>query len=464
LMAGVSLDDMLSSGASLVEDMVDSGEPILVVSHYDADGLSSASIFTMLLQQLKAPFHLKIVEQLYPSIVDEVGKLGYRNIVFLDLGSGYKTLLSNIPAEKILIIDHHLSLGDVKDIVEVNPHLAGIDASKEVSAAGVTYLVYKALGGAPEAAAHLALTGALGDRQDAGPKFSLVGINKTIVEEARKLELVEYKVGLRLFGVSQRPLVRALANTFDPYLPGLTGNEAACYDFLRKIGIKPTENGKLRMYSSLTPDEIKTLATELIKYLLSKGVPLKEAERIFGYIYLYTREAPGSPFHDLREYAYMLNALGRMDRYGTALAVNMGYRGRYLVRALDAMKEYKRVLSRLLRTIEEGRSLVERDGILLYILGEEGKPKLTGPLSSLLVSSAAAAKVKLVGVAAPVDDSHLKVSFRRVKEEVDIGSLLQKVSAKLNAYGGGHPAAGGILIEKGQVDSLVEALAENHEV
>ncbi len=454
------LGELLSRAAATVEDMVDEGE-VLVVSHYDADGLSSASVFITLLEDMGAPFHLRVVEQLYPRVVQEIDRLGYDNIVFLDMGSGYKPLLAKLRARRVLVVDHHLSLGDAGKVVELNPYLAGVDASREVSAAGTTYLLFKEI--LPERRGdviHLALTGALGDRQDSGPRFSLIGINGEIAEEARRLGLVEYKVGLRLFGVSQRPLVRALANTFDPFLPGLTGNEAACFDFLRKIGINPMEDGKLRMYTSLSPEEVKRLATELIKYLLSRGVPLREAERIFGYNYLYLREPPGSPFHDLREYAYVLNALGRMDSYGTAIAVNKGYRGRYLVRTLETLKAYKKILSRLMKMIEEGMGRVERDGILLYILGDEAPPKLTGPLSSILVSTVNGAKV--VGVAAPVDESHVKISLRRVNESLDIGGMLQEASQRLNAYGGGHPAAGGILIEKRKVQSLIEILVSGN--
>lgn len=454
------LQELLSKAAAAIEEMVEEGE-ILVISHYDADGLSSASIFASLLEEMGVPFHIRIVEQLYPGVIEDIDKLGYENIVFLDLGSGYKPLLAKLEARRILVIDHHLSLGNTDKIVELNPYLAGIDASKEVSAAGVTYLLFRELLHSRRSqVVHLAITGALGDRQDSGPRFSLIGLNGEIAEEAKSLGLIDYKVGLRLFGVSQRPLVRALANTFDPFLPGLTGNEAACFDFLRKIGINPMENGRLRMYTSLSPEEVKKLATGLIKYLLSRGVPLREAERIFGYNYLYLREPPGSPFHDLREYAYVLNALGRMESYGTAMAVNKGYRGKYLVRTLETLKTYKRLLSHLLKKIEEGAGRIEKDGILLYILGSDAPPKLTGPLSSLLVSTVNGAR--MVGVAAQVDESHVKVSLRRISEELDIGSMLQKASQKLNAYGGGHPAAGGILIEKKKVASLLELLVSDN--
>ncbi len=459
-MSADSLNDLLGEAADILREMFSEGE-VLVVSHYDADGLSAASIFTSLLEDMQVPFHLKIVEQLYPEILNEIGKLGYENVVFLDLGSGYKSLIAKMEAKRVLIVDHHLSLGDAPRVVELNPYLAGIDASKDISAAGTTYLLYRRLlPGKRDAVIHLAVTGALGDRQDAGPKFSLTGVNREIAEEAKGLGLLDFKVGLRLFGVSQRPLVRALANTYDPYLPGLTGNEAACYDFLRKIGIDPMEDGKLRKYTSLSPEEVKRLATGLIKYLLSKGVPLREAERIFGYIYLYLREPPGSPFHDLREYAYVLNALGRMESYGTALAVNKGFRGRYLVRTLEILRRYKKTLSRLLKAIEEGRGRVEKDGILLYLLGEEASPKLTGPLSSLLVSMADTG-TKLVGVAASVDGEHVKVSLRRINEDYDVGGALQKISERLSAYGGGHPAAGGILIKKEKVKDLLSLLVAN---
>ncbi len=460
-----SFDKALAEAGELVNNVATKGGNVRVVSHYDADGLSAASLFTKFLVERGVTFQVKFVEQIYPPLLDEIPFDEYDLSVFLDLGSGYKDqILSKIKKGSILIFDHHIPEKEVKrkDFVEINPYFFEIDASTQISAAGVVYLFYGKHSLSARELVHLAIVGALGDRQDVGPKFSLVGYNRDILSEAQSYGIVEEKIGLRLFGILYRPIVRALAYTMDPYIPGLSGNEAACFNFLKKIGIEPKDGDKLRDYKSLSQEEIKTLATELIKYLLMNGVPLQEAERIFGYNYYFLREVESSPLRDLREYAYIMNALGRLEYYETAIALNIGKRGAFLVRALDAVREYKRILSRILEKIRDNMDKLAKLGKNAVILDLQGlaSPKITGPISTILSTTLANRfkGAKIIGVMTDFDDKHVKISFRRLADSIDVGRYLKAVSQKLDCIGGGHPAAGGIFIEKKKIPELYKYL------
>ena len=456
------VSDQLEKGAEFLREGAKRGEPTLIVAHYDADGLSSASIIAKALEELNVEFHVTFVEQVYPDILAELPLKEYERLVFLDLGSGYKEYIKRALEARqppLLIIDHHLPSPDsMPNLVEVNPHLAGIDASSLSSSSTLAYLVARRIAPSVQAASCVAIAGALGDRLDNGEKFSLTGLNAEVVKEARELGYVEESIGLRLFGPKSRPLVAALAATIDPFIPGITGSESAAYEFLRRIGIEPKVKDELRPLGSLTKQEEALLATELIKHMLLSGASVREAQKIVGYNYYSAKEPPTSMLRDLREYAHVLNALGRMEQYATGIALGLGYRGRFVARAEDALRAYRRALARTLARVEAEWGELAREGTSAVIIFlEDLSPKLTGPLCSI-IAGVFAGKLrgkKLVGVAARFGEGKWKVSFRRLTEEVNLGELLRTIAKKLEGFGGGHPAAGGILISERNVERLL---------
>ena len=113
----------------------------------------------------------------------------------------------------VIILDHHIPEEiETKNICHVNPHLAGIDGSKEVSGAGVVYFFAKALNKKYEDLAHIALIGAVGDiQEDNGFKK----LNQDILDKAISLGKVTVEKGLRIFGAQTRALHKALEFYFN---------------------------------------------------------------------------------------------------------------------------------------------------------------------------------------------------------------------------------------------------------
>ncbi|AKG38996.1 hypothetical protein MA03_06715 [Infirmifilum uzonense] len=463
-MAGIQ--DLLSHALPFFEGIKREKSPVLVVSHYDADGLSSASILSWMLTRLDVPFQLVFVEQTYPDTLEELPFSNYKHVIFLDLGSGYKDFIKTFASNKqVLIVDHHVPAKSDgwEGLIEINPYLVGVDASTQTSSSSLSYSIVSRVLGDSVSLLPVAVAGALGDRLDVGEKFSLTGLNKEIVEKGKKLGVIEEFVSLRLFGIKKKTIVEAIASTLDPFIPGLSGNPSACIKFLESIGIQPRSGDSARLASSLSQEEIKLLASELIKYMISNGVNVKEAEKIFGYNYYLVPEPDASPLKDLREYAFVLNALGRLDHYGTAMALNLGFRGKYIVRVEESIKEYRRLLAKQLSRIFEKGEEIARHGkqCVIYFL-DENLPKLTGPLSSIIANDFSqkfkASHIKIIGIAAPTTGEKYKISFRRIDESIDLGNILQKLSRELGFMGGGHPAAGGALIDEKILDKLLEKI------
>ena len=454
------LKPLLRKGAAFLEEIPREGSAPLIVAHYDADGLAAASIIAYLFTSWGIDFHLTFIEQLYPDVFSELPLRDYSRVLFLDLGSGYKDLLANARVQSALVVDHHPPhpQQDFSGIVEVNPYLAGIDASAFSCAASVAFAVAMEADPSMKHLAHIAVVGALGDRMDNGDKFSLTGLNSDVLEIAKQEGIVEESIGLRLFGPKTRPIVTALAATMDPFIPGLSGSETAAYNFLRRIGIEPKEGNELRTLGSLTKEEEKLLATELVKHMVLSGVSVREAQKIVGYNYYLAKEPPNSMLKDLREYAYLLNALGRMEQYSTAVALNMGYKGKHLARAEETLKHYRRLLAKYISLVESEWHSVVKEGTAGAIAFLEGlPPKLTGSLCSVLSSimSGRLRGKKFLGVAARYGEGKWKISFRRLSDDVNLGDLLRSLASKVGGVGGGHPAAGGLLVDENAVEKLL---------
>lgn len=440
---------------------------VLVVTHYDADGLSSAAILAGFLQKIDVAFHIRVLEQLDEESIENIRGLDYDVVIFSDMGSSVRNILTErLRRSRIIIIDHHPVLGGEDrnrgHVYEYNPFLFGLDGSTIASASTIAYLFAKCLEKTCVNLAPLAIVGALGDRQDLGERYSLSGLNEIAVTDAVKNGLVKVEIGLRLFGLQTKPLVTCLENTMDPFLPGLTGNEGACLLFLKRIGVQPVEKSRPRTYSSLSEDEKRRLATELVKYLLSIGYSAKQAESIFGTLYYLVREDPVSPLYDAREYATLLNACGRLERYSLAIALGLGFRGKTLHKAVSEFMKYKKILSEAINRILSEEKYIRHFDHCVFVDARDLIPqKMAGSIASILSSSRMIVAGKPVIVVA--GKSKLKISVRkpwnalRRYKNLHLGEILAHATKEAGGFGGGHANAAGGLIPEEKLEEFVES-------
>lgn len=447
--------DEIERAAGTLSEILESGDPsVLLVSHYDADGLSAASLLEFALRRMGIFNQVKIVDQLTPEFLSKVLSLQYDVYVFTDLGSGIREWFRPRRDKLVFIIDHHKPVGSFgkNKPIEINPIEFGIDGSAEVSSSVLAYLFSRSLHRAVDRLLPVSLLGALGDRQDVGQRFSLTGINRMVLEEGKRKGMLIEEIGLRLFGAGSRPLVKSLAYTFDPFIPGISGDEAASLNFLKRIGVKPSDDGALRTLASLSPEETRRLVTELVKYMLERGLPVKEAERIFGTRYIISVEPKGSPLRDAREYSYMLNACGRLGYYGTGIGLCMGRRGAVLAKALEHGKEYRRILAKVFRALKSGWDSYAREfDYLVYVdLGDLVNERLTGAVASILASSRGVRSDKLVVLVGALSvDNRKKISARvlaRSTDQLHIGEIMSATAREVGGVGGGHLNAGGATV------------------
>ena len=109
---------------SFVEDFMTSldNKEAYIVSHFDTDGITSASIMIHTLKKLDKKFSLRIVKSLDEKFINEIPK--EKLILFLDLASGSLNHIEKANLNNVFIIDHHEITQKVPENVRIiNPHL-----------------------------------------------------------------------------------------------------------------------------------------------------------------------------------------------------------------------------------------------------------------------------------------------------------------------------------------------------
>lgn len=457
-----ALLDSASKAAKLILEYVEKGGVIHVATHLDADGLAAAGIIGKALARLGASFRIRthhwVDEDMLKEIVDDNPAL----TIFTDLGSGYLDLLREKLSDcAVVILDHHKPAAETPpNFVHVNPHLHGIDGSRDLSGAGVVYLVAKALGEENVDSACVAVVGSLGDMQDKYAQRALGGVNKRIVEEAVDAGYLTVEKDLVFFGRETRPIHKALAYTVKPYLPGISGEEDKSLAFLASVGVTPKHGDRWRALRDLSQEEKTKLASSLADHLTSRGFS-SNASDLIGNVYTLTHEEAWTPLRDAREFSVLLNATGRTDRPGLGVALCMGDRGDAYEEAEEALRGYRRTISKSLGWLYEkpGR-IKELDGI--YVVQGENfiSEKLTGTLSSILSTTLPNHEKPVVAYAKVSGEDVVKVSARTLdiltSKGFDLGEIMRVAAEKNAGRGGGHNIAAGAQIPIERVDSFIE--------
>ncbi|MHC1605117.1 MAG: KEOPS complex subunit Pcc1 [Candidatus Methanofastidiosia archaeon] len=150
---------------------------ITVFGHRDADGICASAIVKLGLKEKDVT--IKIVRQ-STAISELVDDCRDSFPVFVDLGASDIDEIGK-HFDDFLVFDHHPPATFHSNVV--NPWDYGIDGTREISGAGVAYLVAKEVLKENVALSSLAIAGAIGDKQDIG---GFKGKNMEIFNDAKK--------------------------------------------------------------------------------------------------------------------------------------------------------------------------------------------------------------------------------------------------------------------------------------
>lgn len=425
----------------------------VVVSHIDADGLTSAAIMGKALEREGIEYVTRFVKQLDSQTLTGIADRNPELVIFTDLGSGMLDAINSLKFNAV-ILDHHQPRGAFEH--HLNPHLFGINGATEISGSGITYFAASAMGANGDLAA-LAVVGAVGDLQHV-KHGQLIGMNRQILDSGAGEGILRYEKDLLLFGKQTRPIFKLLQYSTDPYLPGITGSEDASIEFLKRIGIRQ-HGEKWRRWIDLEAKEKQQIVSALIQFGLSSGMPGYKIERLVGEVYTLLQEREGTEVRDASEYSTLLNATARYDHADTGLAVCMGDRGKKFDEACALLNEHRKYLV-------EGLNLVKEQGVILmenlqyFDAGNKIRETIVGIVAGMSMSFVNNRNLPIIAFAD--SEGGVKVSSRGnqelIRKGLNLGEAVSEAARAVGGAGGGHDIAAGAFIPRESKSEFLEIL------
>ena len=436
----------------------------MVISHYDADGITSAGIICNALLRRGIQFHATIVSKLERSFIQGLNE---ELIIFCDMGTAQSDLISEYLKEKdVIIIDHHAPLTSAStsasSFVLINPYCFSTEGKgeSEICAAGISYLVARCLsGGDGESGednidlAGLAVAGTLGDKLEMDS-----GINKMILDEAIKEGVISVKKGLKLGDGKIRDLI--LFST-DPYIP-LAGKVEWVDAFLNKVGIEGDKK-----LSDLEEEEERRLTTALLSLLKDSKAGVSE-DTLVGTTHILNSEVVRNGIDFMR----MVDACGRFGKAGIGIGLCLREE-KMIEEAASLYIQFQSKLVSELNRIEGGEdTIIELPNIFYFYVHERG---ITGVLAGIVAEYLYTGKpvIALNNIGGADDEgkrAETKISARCDKKllsvsegegvgaGIDLAKAMEKASKEVGGYGGGHPVASGAAIPEGSEEKFVASL------
>ncbi len=398
---------------------------IRVITHYDTDGLSSGAIMVKMLYRLNKEFHLSIVEYLSKEIIDKLGEEYNKDdtlYIFCDMGSGQINDILNNKLNAIILDHHPPAINDLEfnNILQLNPHIFGINGAKEITASGVCYLVAREFGFYDLSI--LAITGAIGDMQHK----PFLGVNKFIINEGRKHRHIIGILKDIVYNCYDLPIWESMLYSTQPYIRELN-DKNKIIDFLKKFDIDPNK-------TVLDEKDREKLEIALMAYTDKNNI-------------IVDRYIIKHKINDAYYLSELLNACGRegMGSVGIGVALEDDEcikiaKETYIKYKEEIIKELKDTKINSLDNIE-------------YFFGKKGT---TGLVASLLVRNK-----PVLGIYK--DGEYYKISSRGNANLVNKGLNLteaMKIAEKYGGDGGGHNVASGARILQTNLDDFLKNVDE----
>lgn len=406
-------------------------ESMRVISHNDADGISSAGLVCNALKRAGIPFHATLLNRLDESIAKDL----QGSVVFCDMGSGKPELISLVKGE-CFVLDHHRPVGTLS-CHHLNPHLFGIDGAFELSAAGTAYSVVRQMGENADLAGQ-AIVGALGDRQ------AMIGANRAILDEAVAAGAVAVRPGLKMS--EDGPVEEAFEHSVEPLLD-FTGDPEKTRKFLADLSIK----GDLDL-QALGGGDLARLCNALTLKLLTQGS--FAADSVIGEIIRLKHEV----VENALEMVKLLNACGNRDVPGLGLTL--------CLRDKSALEEARRLAAEYRgHILSEIRALREQNKVMKNLRYLRLESMEAGAVVAGLGIRYLYTDLPLITL--NHKDDVVKISARGNKlltaRGLDLSVALRRAAEAVGGAGGGHTIASGASIPPGteekflaMVDEIVE--------
>ncbi|OYR58653.1 DHHA1 domain-containing protein [Halorubrum halodurans] len=453
----------LGDRARACADRLRAADRVLLASHIDADGLTSAAVASSALARAGIDHEVVFEKQLDAESIAGIAAREFEVVCFTDFGSGQLDVIADheTRGDFVPVIADHHQPADADTAFHLNPLLEGIDGASELSGAGASYLLARALEG-PDGdnrdLAALAVVGAVGDMQNGDG--GLAGANEAIVADGVDAGVLEERTDLDLYGRQTRPLPKLLEYASDVRIPGISNDEAGAIGFLRDLDVDARRDGEWRRWVDLDDAERRTLVSALIRRAVASGVPADRIERLVGTSYTLLDEESGTELRDVSEFSTLLNATARYERADVGLAVCLGDRDAALAEARRLLRNHRRNLSEGLQWVKS-EGVTHEEHLQWFDAGSRIRETIVGIVAGMAAGSPAVDRSKPVIAFAEKSAAELKVSSRGtgrlVRRGLDLSAVMREASRSVGGDGGGHDVAAGATIPSDERDAFLAA-------
>jgi RecJ-like exonuclease len=452
----------LADRATACAERLQRADSVLLASHIDADGLTSAAIASTGLERAGIDHDVVFKKQLDADGIASIAAREFDTVLFTDFGSGQLDIIADHEAAgefQPVIADHHQP-ADEETEFHLNPLLEGLDGASELSGAGASYLLARALenGTDNRDLAALAVVGAVGDMQAVGGE--LVGANRDIVEEGIEAGALEEGTDLAFYGKQTRPLPKLLEYASEVRIPGISNDQAGAVSFLDGLDVDLRDGDEWRRWVDLTDDEQQTVASALVQHALKRGVPANKVDQLVGTTYTLVEEPEGTELRDASEFSTLLNATARYERADVGLGVCLGDRTGALDRARTLLRNHRRNLSDGLEQVKS-RGVERADHVQYFDAGDEIRETIVGIVAGMALGVDGVDPDRPILAFAEKSDEETKVSSRGtarlVGQGLDLSVVMREASQSVGGDGGGHDVAAGATIPSDEKEAFVAA-------
>jgi len=445
----MSVEELAQKAKEAAHIIKETGGIIVVATHLDADGICSGAIVAKTLSAIHKRFVVVYDDTLTLKMLDQVLAMNPALVWMTDIGSGQeylsmieKTLLK--AGIKVLITDHHTP-GELENpgLVNLNCNFFGVNGNEEAAGSTVTYLVARELVENHVELIPLVIVGAVGDREAEG--VGLKGLNRDIMKEGVKNNVVQVDRGLKIYGRSTYSLPYALAYSAPFDIPSFSGDMEKVLNFLGEIKLRVVHpDGSWRSFVELSKEEKEYLQEQLVILLIKNGLTPEQINACFGEFYFFPEQDKKSNLYFSDEFATLLNGCSRgCARTDIAIGVALGNKELYET-AKELLEEYRQILKEVFKFVHEHPEIITRTEHIVSIqLPEHITHRITGNIASILLNSDIT-KNKLVAVVGTNKEAGTYKLSLRVPPSYNIhaAQLLGEVCKGIEgASSGGHPSA-----------------------
>ena len=424
----------LSNAAGLVR----SHNFIQVFSHYDADGLSAAGIVANVLTRADKEFRITTFTTLDEESMQEIRECESDCIILTDLGASYIPELEAL-GKDVVVLDHHTVQNDSEKICYANPHLVDIDGSFGACGATMAFLFGITMDEKNWDLVQIAFAGIAGDKQHIK---GITGLNRYLLEEGiRKGYILTSEGSL----IPPGTVSRSLYFTTEPYIRGITGNQAEVDKLLKEARIAPDKNSAM-----LTDEEKRRLSSMIAVKLTQQGVSADAMIELSR-----TRYFLNDWKMDAESMAELLDACGRTMSQGIGIAMCLGSKDD-LLRAMELRDQYN-------NSIMEASVKLDKDGLKNmenFQYFDSTETGFTGILCGIIMRYIGDPSRPTIGLNTAEDKIKIsgRATYKQLDAGVDLAVALRDATKTVGGEGGGHSIASGGSIGLGLSEEFLKNL------